>query len=60
MFKTNFSERNKIWGHKKDFGVTASECPPRVCGPGQNRRQKVFHWGRLCLYRGLALDILKL
>jgi len=40
MFKTHFSEHNKIWGvHKKDFGVTA----PRVCGPGQNRGQKVFH-----------------
>ena len=25
MFTTNFSEHNKIWGHKKDLGVTASE-----------------------------------
>jgi len=28
MFDTNFSEHNKIWGHKKDLGVTAPECPP--------------------------------
>jgi len=27
MFKTNFSEHNKIWGHKKDLGITASERP---------------------------------
>jgi len=27
MSKTNFSERNKICGHKKDFGVTAPESP---------------------------------
>jgi len=58
MFKTNFSEHNKIWeGHNKDLGVTASECP-RVCGPGQNRRQKVFHWRPSCLCR--ELDILKI
>jgi len=50
MFKTNFSEHNKIWGHKKYLGVTAPEYP-RVCGPGQNRRQKVFHWGPSCLCR---------
>jgi len=24
----------------------------RVCGRGQNRRQKVFHWGPSCLCRG--------
>jgi len=28
MFETNFSEHNKIWGHKKDLGETAPECPP--------------------------------
>jgi len=29
-------------------------CPrmPRVCGPGQSRRQNVFHWGPSCLCRG--------
>jgi len=47
MFETNFSEHNKIWGAQKYLGVTA----PRVCGSGQNRRQKVFHWGPSCLCR---------
>jgi len=28
MFKTNFSENNKSWGHKKDLGVTAPKYPP--------------------------------
>jgi len=35
MFTTNFSEHNKIWGHKKDLGVTASEWT-HICGPGHN------------------------
>jgi len=30
MFKTKFSERNKIWGHKKDLGLAAPECTPRL------------------------------
>jgi len=28
MFKTNFSEPNKVRSHKKDLGVTSPECPP--------------------------------
>jgi len=28
MFKTNFSERNKIWGTQKRFEGTAPECSP--------------------------------
>jgi len=47
-FETNFSEHNKIWGAQKRFG---SNCPC-VCGPGQNRRQKVFHWGPSWLCKG--------
>jgi len=33
MLKTNFSGRNKIWGHKRNLGGTVPECPPglRVC-----------------------------
>jgi len=27
MFKTIFSEHNKILGHKKDLAVTAPKCP---------------------------------
>jgi len=28
MFKTNFSENNKIWeAEQKNLGVTAPECP---------------------------------
>jgi len=57
MFKEKFSVHNKIWGCAK----TIWELPrmtPRVCGPEQNRRQKVFHWEASCLCRGL--DILKI
>jgi len=32
MFKTNFSEHNKIWGAQKRFGVTALECPTMSAG----------------------------
>jgi len=32
MLKTNFSVRNKIWGHKRNFGGTAPECPPVATG----------------------------
>jgi len=54
MFKTNFSEHNKIWGDTNKMGVNA----PRVCGHGQNCRQKVFHWGHhVCAGK---LDILKI
>jgi len=59
VFKTNFSEQNKICGTQKYLGVIVLELPPRVCGPaGQNRRQKIFHWGPSCLCRGE--DILKI
>jgi len=34
MFKTNFSEHNKIWGRNKDLGVTTSECPTVSAGLG--------------------------
>jgi len=45
MFKTNFSEHNKFGGNKNDIG-TSPECPTVSAGlHGQNRRQKVFHWG---------------
>jgi len=45
-------------GAQKDLGVTTPECAPRVCGSGQNRRQKVFHWGlRVCAGE---LDMLKI
>jgi len=40
-----------LGGAQKRSGVTSPECP-RVCGPGQNRRQKVFHWSPSCLCRG--------
>jgi len=57
MFKTNFSEHNKIWGATNKIWGNCPRMPHRVCGHGQNRRQKVFHWGPSCLRRGL--DILK-
>jgi len=36
MFETTVSQHNKIWGAQKRFW---GNCP-RVCGSGQNRRQK--------------------
>jgi len=48
MFKTNFSEHNKIWGDIKRFGGNCPLLPHRGCRPGQNRRQKVFHWEPSC------------
>jgi len=58
IFETNFSEHNKIWGAQKRFGGNCLRMPHRVVGPGQNRRQKVFHWG-LHICAG-GLDILKI
>jgi len=52
MFKTSFSEHNKICGVTKRFGANCLRMPHRVCGPGKNRRQKVFHWRPSCLCRG--------
>jgi len=40
MFKRNFSERNKIWGYKKDLVVTASECPTVSAGLGRTVARK--------------------
>jgi len=37
--------------------ITVPDCSP-VCGPGQNRRQEVFHWEPSCLCR--ELDIMKI
>jgi len=36
MFKTNFLNTTKLW-------EALLPNAPRVYGPGQNRRQKVFH-----------------
>jgi len=52
MFKTSFSKHNKIWGGKINIYGKLHLNAPRVCGPGQNRRQKVFHWGPSSLFRG--------
>ena len=41
IFKTNFSERNKIWGAQKRFGGNCPRMSRRICGPGQNRRQSL-------------------
>jgi len=38
MFKTNFSEQNKIWGGTKMIWGNYLRMSPHVCGPGQNRR----------------------
>jgi len=39
-------------GAQKRFGGNCLRMPHRVCEPGQNRRQKVFHWRPSCLCRG--------
>jgi len=33
MFKTDFSGRNKIWGHKRNLGRHCPRIPPRGYGP---------------------------
>jgi len=48
-FKQIFLTTTKFYGHKTDLGGNWTEVP-RVCGPGQNRRQKVFHWGPSYLF----------
>jgi len=45
MFKINFSKHNKIWKSTKKIWGNCPRMPHRVCGPGQNCRLKVFHWG---------------
>jgi len=52
MFEANFTEHNKIWGARKRSRGNCPRMPHRVCGPVQNRRQKVLHWGPSCLCRG--------
>jgi len=49
MFKTNFLSTTKYWEAQKRFGGSCPWMPHRVCGPGQSRPQKVFHWGPSCL-----------
>jgi len=51
MFKTIFSEQNKIWEAYKRFGGNFTRMPHRVFGPGHNRRQKVFHCRPSCVCR---------
>jgi len=38
-FKTNFSERNKLWEEQIRFGGWLLLNSSRAYGPGQNRRQ---------------------
>ena len=45
MFETMFCKNSKIWGAQKRFGGNCPRMPHRLCGPGKNRCQKVFHWG---------------
>jgi len=45
MFDTNFSEHNKIWGHKKDLGVTAPECPPCLQAWAAPSPESLAIWG---------------
>jgi len=56
MFKTFFWAQQNLGGRLKRFGGNCRRMPHRVCGPVQNRRQKVFHWGLVCAG---GLDILK-
>jgi len=57
MFKTNFSEHNKIWGAQKYLGVTASECSTASAGLGRTVSRKSSIGGLHVCARGL--DILK-
>jgi len=58
MFKTNFPSTTQFWEAQKRFGSNCPRMPYRVCGPGQNRRQKVFHLGLHVCAGGI--DILKI
>jgi len=58
MFKTNFSEHNKIWGHNKDLGVITSECPTVSAGLGRAVARK-SSIGGLHVFAG-GLNILKM
>jgi len=58
MLKTNFSKHNKIWGHKKDLGVTAFECSPVSAGLGRTVDRKSSIGGLHVCAEGL--DILKI
>jgi len=40
MFKESFSEHQKFLGPQEGFGGNCPRITPRVCEPGQNRRQK--------------------
>jgi len=57
-FETNFSEHKKIWGHKKDLGVTATEWPTVSAGLGRTVARK-SSIGGLHVCAG-GLDILKI
>jgi len=52
MFKTTFLSTTKFWEAQKRFGDNCSRILHRLCGPGPNRRQKVFHCELSCLCRG--------
>jgi len=58
MFETNFSEHNKIWGHKEDLGVTAHKFPT-VCADLDRNVAKKSSIGGLHVSAG-ELDILKI
>jgi len=52
MFETNFSEHNKIWGHKKGLWVTAPNTPVSA-GLGSTVVRKFSgSWEPSCLWRG--------
>jgi len=49
--KQNVLSTTKFGGAETIFRGNCPRISPCVCGPGQNRRQKVFHWGPSCLCR---------
>jgi len=58
MFKTNFSDHNKIWGAQIRFGGTAPECCPVSAGLGRTNARTSSTEG-LDVCAG-GLDILKI
>jgi len=53
VFKTNFSEHNKMWGHKKRFGATAPECSIVAAGLGRTVARRSSIGGLHVFTRGL-------
>ena len=56
--KQSFLSTTKYRRAQKRFWGNCPRMPYRVCWPGQNCRQKVFHWGPSCLWHSENLFLI--